>query len=140
MIAHSLFTIFIFISSLTFFHEDVWLFMGLGSEALVGSFLLGRAYHGVLLTRPPERWLNAIIGGHMVYGVLYLAWNLMADAYFAANYEMQKGAHRFGDIHRIQDNHYFTSVDPVCWALIIFTLICIVLNMTVLWLHKQTAL
>lgn len=118
--------------------EAIVLFMGIGSSAVVGSLFMARGYHNVLLTRPAERWLNPFIGMHMVYGQIMIGWKLMYDPYFTQFYTAQKGGHRFGDLHRIQDSFYGLSIDVVCWLVILFSLIATAVSMFALWFYKET--
>lgn len=110
--------------SLTDWHEAIILFMGHGSEAAIGSYLLTRAFFNVNLVRPEERWLNAFIGGFFQLNLMKMCWQLIYDADYKFEYNLQKGGDGFGDLSRIaHDFTYGWSVDGVAlflWAYTIF--------------------
>jgi hypothetical protein len=95
--------VFVIATALLQLHQAVIVFMGYGAEIALGAFLCCRAYYSLWLTRPMERWLNAVIGVFMLSNTLTLIWALMYNPVFAAEYEGLKGGHRFGDFDRLQD-------------------------------------
>lgn len=109
--------------SLTRYHEAMILFMGHGSEAIIGGFLLSRGFLNILLTRPQERWLNVFIGAFFIFNLENFCWQLLHDAAFQAMYEAQKGSHGFGDLSRIAEFSFRWSQNGVAIFLMIYTAI-----------------
>lgn len=102
--------------------EDVILFMGHGTVAIIGGFLLARGIYGVLLTRPAERWLNVFVGAFFIFDQLKMCNALLHEVAYQMEYEAQKGGHGFGDLTRIAGNHYDWTQDGVATFLMIFTI------------------
>ncbi len=130
----AVFALFVFVTSLLALREDVIVFMGHGSEAALAAFLLCRGYYNIWLSRGYERWINVFIGAYMLGSVLTLVWALMFNPSFAADYEMQKGAHRMGDFDRLVDDSA-TSMRTIGWLFIAYALACVaVLKM---WISRH---
>lgn len=114
------FTIFALVG-MTDYTEDVILFMGHGTVAILGGFMLARGIYGVFLTRPSERWLNVFVGGFFISDQIRMCNALLHDIAFQMQYESQKGGHGFGDLTRIAANHYPWTQDGVAIAMMAFT-------------------
>lgn len=124
MVPLSVFTAFLLLTAFLPVHSMIPIFMGHGTEIALGAFLLCRAYYNIWLSRPAERSLNALIGAFMISNVLTLVWALMYNPVFAAEYEMQKGGHRFGDLDQIEDG-FGISRHTLGWTYIIYTAACL---------------
>lgn len=90
----------------TDFHEDVVLFMGRGTEIVIGGYLLYRALLD-LAHSVAERWANALVGFYLLFFNLYESWALafvpaMRDSHLAACESMGIGA--VSDFVRISEN------------------------------------
>lgn len=120
----AVFAVFIVVSALMAVHQDIIVFMGHGAEAALAAFLLCRGYYNVWLSRSYERWINVFIGAYMMGSVLTLVWALMFNPHFAADYEMQKGAHRLGDFDRLVDDSA-TSMLTIGWLFIGYAIACV---------------
>ena len=116
--------LFLLLTSLSDIHQAVISFMGHGTEAALAAFFLARGYFNLWLTRPAERWLNVFLGAFMLaYSVMFV-FDLMYDAGFAAEYSAQKGGHRFGDFHRIEDETGIAA-RSLGWLFIAYALACV---------------
>ena len=108
---------------LTDFYEDVVLFMGHGTVAVLGGFMLARGFYGVFLTRPSERWFNVFVGAFFILDQIKMCNALLHDVAFQMQYESQKGGHGFGDLTRIANNHYPWTQDGLAIFLMMFTIL-----------------
>ncbi len=106
------------------FHLAIILFMGHGVEATLAAFFLARGYFNLWLSRAGERWLNVFVGAFMLAYAITFVFDLMYDAGFAADYTAQKGGHRFGDFHRIEDEVGIPA-KPLGWLFITYALACV---------------
>lgn len=117
---------------LTNYYEDIILFMGHGTVAVLGGFMLARGIYGVFLTRPSERWFNVFVGAFFIFDQIKMCNALLHDVATQMAYESQKGGHGFGDLTRIANNHYPWTQDGVTICLMVFTVVMgIVIPMTV---------
>lgn len=105
----------------TDYYEDVILFMGHGTVAVLGGFMLARGVYGVFLTRPSERWFNVFVGAFFIFDQLKMCNALLHDVATQMAYEAQKGGHGFGDLTRIATNHYPWTQTGVTMFLMAFT-------------------
>ncbi len=94
-------------------HQAMIAFMGPGAQALVGGFMLYRAWMDLAPRGATERWLNAMIGSGMIVQVFIEGWNLIHNADYKDAYDHQKGGHDLGDFAKIADLmnlHFDTAV------------------------------
>jgi len=121
----------------TDFYEDVILFMGHGTTAILGGFMLARGMYGVFLTRREERWLNVFVGTFFILDQLKMCNALLHDVEYQMFYETQKGGHGMGDLTRIANNHLW-SQDSVAIFLMLFTIFAAVsIPAAVGWVVKR---
>ncbi len=107
----------------TDYTEDVILFMGHGTVAVLGGFMLARGIYGVFLTRPSERWFNVFVGAFFIFDQIKMCNALLHDVAFQMVYEAQKGTHGFGDLTRIASHHYPWTQDGVTIFLMVYTIV-----------------
>ncbi len=84
-------------------HEALMLFMGHGTEILIGSFCILRGIIGHNEYGSAERWLNMVFGMFIVLKNAVMCYGLMFDDITRIVYEEQKGGHGLGDFSRIAD-------------------------------------
>lgn len=54
-------------------------FMGHGTEAIIGAILISRSLFNIWLLNGQERWLNAIIGSHIIFFLIQNMWQIAYD-------------------------------------------------------------
>lgn len=98
-------------------------FMGQGTEVLIGSFCMLRAFWNTTEKSRGaiERWLNMVFGIYAILSNTILAAGLMFSDISRRAYAMQKGGHLLGDLDRIAQSTYL-PVQAVAAFLMLFTL------------------
>jgi hypothetical protein len=131
-------TTFIFIAGFFEFHKVIYLFMGHGFEALIGSFFLLRALFNIAPRGKAERFLNMTLG-------IYLNVNLIKDFYLITSdsfkkdlYIHQKGQIHIGDFSVIA-NDLSVNLDTVCYFGIAFSILCLLAPVALFLHHKMTS-
>jgi hypothetical protein len=110
--------------SYTDFNSVIILFMGHGTELVIGGLFIYRSLSGRSIIHPWERPLYAVIGFFLIFADIAFGFNLLRDAGFREEYLEGKGGVIDNDFIRIARDHLHVKMNSV----VIFFLFCSVIT------------
>ncbi|MGB6065528.1 MAG: hypothetical protein WBG50_12015 [Desulfomonilaceae bacterium] len=114
--------------SYTSLHYITILFMGHGTELLIGGLFIYRSLSGRAIVHPAERPLYAITGFFFVLSDLGLAHGLLTSAAYRADYLGAKGGDMDMDFIRIARDYLNVDMTPVVLFFLVCCLLCPLLS------------
>ncbi len=109
------------ITAFTDWHQVIILFMGHGTELLIGGVFIYRALSGAAVVHSIERPLYAAICFFIVFSDFVFAWSLVTSAFQRAVYQEAKGGGHWMDFSRIAEEYLHTDLSAVA---LVFFLCC----------------
>jgi hypothetical protein len=101
------------IFSYTDFHSVIILFMGHGTELIIGGLFIYRSLSGRAIVHPAERPLYAVIGFFLIFSDIALGFSLLTSPDARAEYLSAKGGDIDMDFIRIARDHLRVKMSSV---------------------------
>ncbi|HMK34132.1 MAG TPA: hypothetical protein VK463_03620 [Desulfomonilaceae bacterium] len=114
--------------SYTRFHNVVILFMGHGTELVIGGLFIYRSLSGRAIIHPAERPLYAITGFFLVFSDIAMGFSLLTDADARADYLDAKGGDFDMDFVRIARDYLHVKMTSVVFFFFLCSLLAPVLS------------
>jgi hypothetical protein len=121
-------TLFHAIFSYTDINSVIILFMGHGTELIIGGLFIYRSLSGRSIIHPWERPLYAVIGFFVVFYDIAFGFNLLRDAGFREEYLEGKGGVCDNDFIRIARDHLHVKMNSVVYFFLFFSVITPILS------------
>lgn len=110
-----IFTLAIFILSMTEYYLLVISYMGHGCSILMGGFFLFRAWMNIQVGHDFERWLNGLFGVFLIFDNFVFGFELVFDSVERWDYSQNMSVIGHHDFVKIATQLDLIDVQPVAW-------------------------
>ncbi len=116
------------VCALTSIHSVLILFMGHGTELVIAGLFIYRALSGRAVIHEAERPLYGIIGFFIAFADISMAYKLLTNASYRADYLGAKGGDMDMDFSVIATDYLHTNMASVVMVFFVCCLLCLVLS------------
>lgn len=114
--------------SFTDVHSVIILFMGHGTELIIGGLFIYRSLSGRAIVHPAERPLYAVIGFFLIFSDISLGFSLLTSPDARAEYLAAKGGDMDMDFIRIARDHLHVKMNSVVFVFLLCSVIAPVVS------------